>query len=66
MDALTILTCVYFAVFAIASWRTWHYAGKYDNETRSPLREEFRKRMTAWGCVACSFFFAGGVGYCLI
>lgn len=66
MDALVVLTCVYFAVFAIAAWRTWHYAGKYDNETWPPLRDEFRKRMTAWGCVACSFFFAAGVGYCLI
>lgn len=66
MDALVILICVYFAVFAIAAWRTWHYAGKYDNEKRCPLRKEYRKRMIAWGCVACSFFFAAGVGYCLI
>lgn len=66
MDAFVVLTCVYFAVFAIAAWRTWHYAGKYDNEKRWPLRKEYHKRMTAWGCVACSFFFAAGVGYCLI
>ena len=45
MDALTVITCVYFAVFAIAAWRTWHYAGKYDNEKRWPLRKEYRKRM---------------------